>query len=205
MTEIPVADPGGMPPPPDAALVERLRRGDAEAFALVVRRHGGRMLSTARRMLRDEDAARDAVQDAFVSLFRSIGEFRGEAQLSTWLHRVVIHASLQRLRKDARRKEESLEALLPRFDADGHHARPVPEWREGPDAALSRGEQRERVRRAVDRLPSTYRTVILLRDVEERSTEETARLLGTTPTAVKVRLHRARQAVRTLLEPAMTA
>ena len=205
MTEASIVNLGGAPPPPDAVLVDRLRRGDAEAFTLVVRRHGGRMLSTARRMLRDEDAARDAVQDAFVSLFRSIADLRGEAQLSTWLHRVVINASLQRLRKDAGREEESLEALLPRFDESGHHAQPVAEWRERPDRAVSREEQRERVRRAVDRLPSTYRTVILLRDIEERSTDETARLLGTTATAVRVRLHRARQAVRTLLEPVMTA
>jgi RNA polymerase sigma-70 factor (ECF subfamily) len=192
-------------PPSDADLVERIRGGDAEAFATVVRRHGGRMLAVARRFLRDEDAARDAVQEAFLSAFRSIGEFRGEAQLATWLHRVTVNAALMRLRTVRRRPEESLEALLPEFDETGHHARPVAEWRSETDAAVSRAERRERVRRAVDRLPATYRTVLLLRDIEEHNTEDTARLLRTTPTAVKVRLHRARQALRSLLEPEMVS
>ncbi|HEX6851957.1 MAG TPA: sigma-70 family RNA polymerase sigma factor [Candidatus Polarisedimenticolaceae bacterium] len=195
----------GAAPPTDAEIVERIRGGDADAFAVLVRRHGGRMLAVTRRFLRDEDAARDAVQEAFLSAYRSIGEFRGEAQLSTWLHRVAVHAALMRLRSARRRPEESLEALLPEFDETGHHARPVAEWRTEATAALSREEERERVRRAVDRLPTTYRTVLMLRDIEERDTEETARLLGTTTTAVKVRLHRARQALRTLLEPTMTA
>lgn len=196
---------GSATPPNDAELIERIRGGDTEAFATVVRRHGGRMLAAARRFVRDEEAARDVVQEAFLSAFRSIGEFRGDAQLATWLHRVTVNAALMRLRTARRRPEESLEALLPRFDETGHHARPVAEWRSEATAALSREERRERVLRAVDRLPATYRTVLMLRDIDEHSTEETARLLGTTPTAVKVRLHRARQAMRTLLEPVMTA
>jgi RNA polymerase sigma-70 factor (ECF subfamily) len=187
----------------DAALVARLRAGDAQAFETLVRQHGSRMLATARRMMPNEDDARDVVQEALLSAFRSIRAFEGTARLSTWLHRIVVNAALMKLRSRRRRREESLEELLPRFDEDGHFAEPVAPWEAEAEALLEGRETRAMVRRAIDRLPESYRAVLVLRDIEELDTEETATALGIQPNAVKTRLHRARQALRTLLEREM--
>lgn len=187
----------------EVALVDRLRGGDDKAYEILVRTHGGRMLAVARRILRDEDEARDAVQEAFVSAFRSIDNFRRGALLSTWLHRILVNAALMRLRSAKSRREESLEPLLPAFDETGHHLRPVSTWSAAPEDEHLRAQLRARVREAIASLPDTHRTVLLLRDIEELDTRETAEILGTTENAVKIRLHRARQALRTLLEPAM--
>jgi len=165
-----------------------------------VRTLGGRMLAVARRFLQDEDLARDAVQDAFLSAFRSIHAFDGDAQLATWLHRIVVNAALMKLRTRRRKPEQSIEPMLPAFAEDGHHAgRPVVAWTASAEEALLRREARERVRAAIADLPERYRTVLLLRDIEERSTREAADLLGITENAVKLRLHRARQALATRL------
>jgi RNA polymerase sigma-70 factor, ECF subfamily len=104
-----------------------------------------------------------------------------------------------KLRSGRRRPETSIEELIPTFDETGHRVLREESWPESIEAVLERRQTRERVRAAVGRLPEKHRTVILLRDIEELSTEETARALGTTATAVKVRLHRARQALRELL------
>lgn len=187
----------------EAALVERLRSGDAAAFEQLVRTHMAALLRVARRMMHSEEDARDAVQDAFVSAFRSIGKFDGTAQLSTWLHRIVINACLMRLRTQRRHPEEDIEEYLPRFAQDGHQLVPNEPWSETAETLLERAEIRDVVRTAVNRLPDNYREVLVLRDLEELSTEEAAKVLGVTTNAVKVRLHRARQALRTLLDPYM--
>ena len=103
----------------EAELRERLHRGDAQAFELLVRRHAGRMLAIARRLVGSEDDARDLVQEAFLAAFRAIDTFAGAARLSTWLHRIVVDAALMRLRSRRRRHEESIDDLLPHFDDDG--------------------------------------------------------------------------------------
>jgi RNA polymerase sigma-70 factor (ECF subfamily) len=185
----------------ERGLLARLRAGDAAAFEELVRTAGPRLLSTTRRMLRNEEDARDAVQEAFLSAFRALGGFDGECQLATWLHRIAVNAALMKMRRCRRRPEASIEELLPTFDDTGHHLNSIEPWRPEPLVALERAEVKEAVRAAIDRLPEAYRTVLLLRDIEEMSTEETARVLGVTENAVKVRLHRARQALRTLLDP----
>jgi RNA polymerase sigma-70 factor, ECF subfamily len=184
------------------ALVARLRAGDEAAFELVVRREGGRLLAVARRFLRNEDDARDAVQEAFLSAFRSIATFAQGSRFSTWLHRILINVCLMKLRSTRRRAEGSIEDLLPKFAEDGHQIdHPTPGWEGSAEELLQRSETRVIVRRTIEQLPDTYRSVLLLRDIEELTTEEVARLLGVTENAVKIRLHRARQALRTLLEP----
>jgi RNA polymerase sigma-70 factor (ECF subfamily) len=187
----------------DDHLLERFRAGDESASEALVRRHGGRLLAVARRLLRREEDAADAVQQAFLSAFRSLGAFRGQSSLATWLHRIAVNVCLMRLRSAARRRDVPLDDLLPSFDEDGLHARPVRPWGEPTLARLAREETRAQVRACIDRLPDTYRKVLLLRDIEEVETDRAAELLGITPGAVKTRLHRARQALRTLLEPIM--
>jgi RNA polymerase sigma-70 factor, ECF subfamily len=167
-----------------------------DAFADIIRSHGGRLLATARRILgHDEEAARDAVQDAFLSAHLSLSRFRADASLSTWLHRIVVNAALMRRRSCQRRRETSIDDLLPTFTADGHHATTAP----SPERVVEQAQLRGAVRACIDRLPNTYRTIIVLRDIEDLSTEEAARALGISTNAVKVRLHRARQALLTLI------
>jgi RNA polymerase sigma-70 factor (ECF subfamily) len=185
----------------EADLVARARANDARANEELVRRHGGRMLSVARRFLRSEEDSADAVQDAFLAAFRGLNSFEGHSTLGTWLHRIVVNICLMRLRNRSRRPAVSLDDLLPAFDETGHHVRPARSWGEQPLARLTRDETRNQVRACINQLPDAYRTVLLLRDIEELDTEETARHLGIAVGAVKTRLHRARQALLTLLEP----
>lgn len=185
---------------PDAALLERLRRGEQDAFAELIERNTGRLLAVAQRILRNEHDARDALQEAFLMAFRGLPAFNGSAKLSTWLHRIAVNACLMRLRRRKQRAEESIDELLPRFDETGHWAEEPGRLAESSDDLLQRRETRLAVRRCIDRLPESYRTVLLMRDIEDLDTDEVATLLGITPNAAKIRLHRARQALRTLLE-----
>jgi RNA polymerase sigma-70 factor (ECF subfamily) len=185
----------------EAKVISALRLNDPIAFEAVVRRYGGRMQSVARRYLPCDQDCADAVQDAFVSAFQAIGGFEGNSRLGTWLHRIVINACLMKLRSSSRRHEVSLEGLPSPLDASRHHSHALRHWRYSPDDRLQRDENRTLVRRCIDMLPDDFRTVLLLRDIEELTTEEAADALKTTPGAVKTRLHRARQFLRTLLEP----
>jgi RNA polymerase sigma-70 factor (ECF subfamily) len=185
----------------EKALLDRLRAGDDAAYEELVRAHAGRLLAVARRYLPVEEDARDAVQDAFLSAFRAVDRFEGNSRLSTWLHRIVVNASLMKLRTRRRKPETPIDDLLPGFLEDGHLEEPASEWRELSDEALSRKETRALIQDAVAQLPESYRNVLQLRDIEGFDTEETARAMGISANAVKTRLHRARQALRGLLEP----
>jgi RNA polymerase sigma-70 factor, ECF subfamily len=185
----------------DARLLASIRDGDECACEALVRQHGGRMLAVARRFLRTEEDSADAVQDAFLSAFRSLARFEGYSTLGTWLHRIVVNVCLTRLRAKSRSREVRIDDLLPTFDETSHHNRPVRPWEDLALSRLTQAETRARVRACIDRLPDPCRQVLLLRDIEELDTEQTAQYLGINPGAVKTRLHRARQALRTLLEP----
>ena len=181
-------------------LLDGLKRGDDQSYVQLVRTHSGALLKIARRYL-DEDEARDAVQEAFLKAFRSIDGFRYDACLSTWLHRIVINCCLSQLRRSKRDREVSIDDLLPRFLQDGHRVDPAPAWTLSLDDILQRYETQQLVKDLLKRLPEPYRTVLLLRDIDGFDSKETAQLLNVSVAAVKVRLHRARQAMRELLEP----
>jgi len=184
-----------------APLLERLRLGDDAAYEELVRKNTPRLLAVARRFLRNEEDARDAVQEGFLSAFKALPRFEGGSKISTWLHRIVVNAALMKLRTKKRKPERSIEDLLPRYKEDGHPQEFFEAWHEtGEDAAI-REEEKELVRKSIDELPDNYRNVLLLRDIEGIDTGETARLLDLTPGAVKTRLHRARLALRQLLDP----
>lgn len=189
--------------PDEADLLSRLQAGDDAAYEHVVRKYGPRLLSVARRFLNHEQDAQDAVQDALLSAFRSIGRFEGKSSLATWLHRIVVNAALARLRLGRRRAERSIDDLIPRFLADGHLEGEVATWAVATDRSVAERETRRVVRGSIEQLPDSYRAVLLLRDIEGQSTSETAEVLGLNESAVKTRLHRARQALRTLLDPYM--
>ena len=188
----------------DTALLAALQAGEEAAFARLVELHGGRLRATALRLLQRPDLADDAVQEAFLSAFRALPDFRGEAALSTWLHRILVNAALKRRRGDARREEREerdMEELLPAFVGRGAFAAPQVPWNESAEDPLVREETRRRVREAIDRLPERYRLPLVLRDLEGLGNDELARALEIGPNAAKVRVHRARQALRALLDP----
>lgn len=184
----------------ESALLASLRAGSDGAFEQLVRTHAARMLAVARRYLRDESDASDAVQDAFIQAFRHIDDFAGNSRLGSWLHRITVNAALMKLRSKRRAGEQSIDEFLPQFIADGHRTGTKPAWSESSDQMLLRAETRRIVLEAINALPDDYRTIILLRDIDEMDTRSTADLLGISEALVKTRLHRARQALRTLLE-----
>ncbi|MGD9693787.1 MAG: RNA polymerase sigma factor [Phycisphaerales bacterium] len=189
----------------EAELVARLKAGDAAAYERLVREHTPHLLAVALRYLPNEHDARDAVQDAFLSAFKAIHSFQEHARLSTWLHRIAVNAALMRRRAMRRRPARSLDELLPAFDHTGHHARAPAPWRSAPDAEEERAELTALLRECLDELPDEHREVLALRDIEDLDTASTARVLGISEPAVRTRLHRARLALRTLLDPHLRA
>lgn len=185
----------------EPAFLDALKRGDDRAFETLVRDRSTALLAVTRRILRNDDEANDALQEAFLSAFKAIDRFDGKSKLSTWLHRIAINAALMKLRKRPRSRERSIEDLLPEYLEDGHPVEPSTGWSQLPSTEAESRETGEIVRNTIDELPETYRTVLMLRDIEGLDTAETAEMLGVKPGAVKVRLHRARQALRALLDP----
>ncbi len=187
----------------ESALVEQLRSGDRPTTERFVREHAGWMLALAQRYVKDAGLAEDCVQEAFLQAFRSIGEFEGRSALKSWLHRIVINTALMKLRSRRCAIEQPVEDILPHMDRDC--CRMQAPWAEmaTPHEILERKETRDLVVAKMLELPDSYRIVLLLRDIEGMSTEETAGALGMTEGAVKVRLHRARAAFKMLVEPVL--
>jgi RNA polymerase sigma-70 factor (ECF subfamily) len=185
----------------DREIVARLKAGDSEAYELAVRTYSPRLLAVTRRILSNDEEARDALQDTFLSAFRAIAQFDGGARLSTWLHRIAVNAALMKLRTRRRKPERSIEELLPAYRDDGHHAEGFVSWDPPVDVAMEIAHNRALVRECIAELPDQYRMVLMMRDIEDIDTADVAAMLGISPNAVKIRLHRARQALRTLLAP----
>lgn len=183
----------------DGALVLEARAGKLSAFAALFRRHSDRIYSLTRGMLRDDAAAQDAVQEAFVAAWRNLHTFREDASFRSWIARIATNAALMRLRTRRRHPEEPLELRAPGFQADGHFERQVADWTPLAEQVLENHELGVRVRQAVEDLPDKYRVVLVLADFEHRSMREIADDLELTVPAVKTRLHRARLAVRDAL------
>ena len=182
----------------DAELAQSIRAGEAGAFETLVRSETPRLLSVARRILNNDDDAKDAVQQGFIAAYRGRQQFQGDSRVSTWLHRIIVNKALDALRARQRRPEESIDDLLPRFLPNGHHTQQFATWPE-LESMIDRERMADLVRDAIASLPESFRLVLVLRDIEEMSTEETAQALGVSANAVKLRLHRARMALRTLL------
>ena len=187
----------------DEMLVAGLRANDPNAFRRLISTHGGRMRATAISIVGESDA-NDCVQEAFLAAFRKIDTFQSNSQLATWLHRIVVNTALMHRRKRTRQAEVSLDELAPIFDATGCRLEPTYSALHEPDLA-ERAEVRQAVLDGLSQLPEDARNIFILRDVEGLSTDQTAETLGITTGAAKVRLHRARAALKRLLEPAFGA
>jgi RNA polymerase sigma-70 factor (ECF subfamily) len=179
----------------DATLAGRVLAGENAAFELLMRRYNRRLYRVARSMLRNDAEAEDALQDAYLAAYQSLANFRGEASLATWLSRVVVNQCLGRMRRQARRDN-----ILPMVSLGGpdeqEHAAMPSEESHTPDRALLRAELRAVLERKLDELPETFRTVFVLRCVEELSVEETARCLDIPEATVRTRHFRARSMLR---------
>ena len=187
----------------EAALVEGLRTGSDRHADHFVRSHIGAMRSVARRILGGDAFADDCVQEAFLKAFRKIGGFEGRSSLKTWLHRITVNEALMKLRVLKRLDERPIDLLLPEFDQNACRIEALWPSLATAEDILQRKETGALVITKIHELPDDYRIVLLLRDIEELDTADVAEVLGITPGNVKVRLHRARSALKKLLEPAL--
>lgn len=185
----------------DPELVSRAVDGDYQAFETIVERYQDRAYRLAWSLVKNDDEARDVLQDAFLNVFRKLDTFQGDAKFSSWLYRVVVNAGLMRLRKTKRRSEIPLDEFGPSFMDSGHHESKAPAWDTRGDKVVENSELREKILEAVDELEEKYQTVFLLREMEDLELKEIAEILDITVPAVKSRLHRARLYLRATLEP----
>jgi RNA polymerase sigma-70 factor (ECF subfamily) len=185
----------------DEQLVARAAAGDEGAFEAIVERYEGRVFRLGSRLTGNEEDAADAMQDTFLQVYRNLPSFRGESRFGTWLYRIATNAALMQRRSRASRPTHSLEAYLPRFDAEGRHLATPEELQfcPSPEKALDEGRLAALARAGILNLPPLYREAFVLRDLEELPTDEVGRILGIEPATVRQRVHRARLMLRGFL------
>jgi len=178
----------------EMALAARAARGDGVAMEAIMRRHNRTLYRAARSILKSDTEAEDAVQEAYVRAYQALPGFRGEASLGTWLTRIAVNEALARLRR--RRRDDNVVAFGDAFDPDTAASASV----DSPEGGLMRGQVRTLLERHIDRLPPAFRTVFVLRALEEMSVEEVAASLEVPPATVRTRYFRARALLRGGLE-----
>jgi RNA polymerase sigma-70 factor, ECF subfamily len=182
----------------DTELVARIGRHEQAAFEILMRRNNSRLFRVARSILRDDAEAEDALQDAYLEAYRRIASFRGDAQLATWLTRIVINQSLMRLRRQKR--DRVVVQFAGRDRSDRAQARDFADAAaEPPAVSAERAQVRRMIERRIDELPVAFRTVFVLREVEDMSVDETAACLSISPATVRTRSFRARALLREAL------
>jgi len=184
----------------DEELVRRIRAGDSSQFELLAARYASKIYGLAMRLMRNPSDAKDAVQDTFLLVYTKLDGFRSESAFGTWLYKVALNSIYMKLRQRKRAAEDNIEDHLPKFDGQGTMQGMVRTFGEDPEREAIRQQSTAAVREAIDRLPAEYRVVLVARDIDDLSSEETAEALGLTVAAVKSRLHRARLFLRQQLE-----
>jgi len=183
---------------PDIDLVQLVAAGNQRAFELLMRRHNQALYRTARSILRDDAEAEDVVQEAYLLAYRNIGKFRGDAKLSTWLTRIVVNEAIARSRKSSRRAEiirlDGVSVNHELTEESMNEAMP-----EQPEQSAVRAEMRRLLEKKIDELPDAFRTVFMLRAVEEMTAEEVATCLDIPEATVRTRFFRARGLLREAL------
>jgi RNA polymerase sigma-70 factor (ECF subfamily) len=181
-------------------LIARVQAGEADAFYELVRPYERAVFLSALSLTRNDADAEEVAQEAMLKAFKNIGGFRREAKFSTWLIQIAINEAKMKIRKNRRHLYESIEE--PQISDDGDYIpREFADWREIPSEALERKELRDALASALNSLPEKYRTVMMLRDVQQLSIAETAQVLGISEANVKTRLSRARLQMRDALAP----
>jgi len=184
-------------------LAKGLLSGDANAFERFVDHFRKRLFQYSWLVCRQREDAEEVAQEALLKVFESADQLREPEHVRAWVFRIARNACLMKRRKSvfAPEQELSLEQFFPAKDVNGEHRHlEIADWSQAPEKDLLQDELRKALSEAISALPDIYRSVVLLRDVEELSTEETARILDLTPDAVKTRLHRGRLAVRQKLD-----
>jgi RNA polymerase sigma-70 factor (ECF subfamily) len=187
--------------PSDADVIARARKGDHDAFRVLVERYQERAYGLALRVLRDEEWARDVVQEGFLKVYRSLDRFEGRSSFYTWLYRIVMNLCLDAKRSDRSSRHVEWDETAP-LEADPASADAVSAVHQeftGPAGSLERAELREFMARAIEQLPDDARQTLLLREVEGLSYAEIAECLGVPKGTVMSRLHHARRRVREIL------
>jgi RNA polymerase sigma-70 factor (ECF subfamily) len=180
----------------DAELAQRVASGDRHAFELLMRRHNQSLYRTARSIVHDDAEAEDVLQDAYLLAYRGIDKFRGDAKLSTWLTRIVVNEAIARSRKSSRRAEIiRLDGESQAGDAESE-ADMTESAGEQPERSALRAEARRLLERKIDELPNAFRTVFMLRAIEEMTVEEVALCLDIPEATVRTRFFRARSLLR---------
>jgi RNA polymerase sigma-70 factor, ECF subfamily len=180
---------------PDAALVVRIQKGEIDVFEELVRRHSRRVFGTLAGLVGNMDDVRDATQDVFLKAFEHIGTFQGRSKFSTWLTSIAVNTGIELLRQ--RRPNEPLEEE----GDEGFRPRQIQSWADNPEQVLAASQRSELVREGILRLPQKYRVAVILRDINQLSTEEAAAALGLSVPALKARLLRGRLMLRESLAP----
>ena len=184
-------------------LIERVQNGDNEAFYELVQPYERGVYLAALSIVRNDSDAEEVAQEAILKGFKCLRRFRGESKFSTWLIQIAINEAKMKLRKNHPRLYESLQEGLRTDDGD-YMPRDFADWREIPSEALARKELRQALRHALTTLPEKYRSVLVLRDIQQLSIHETAQVLGISEGNVKTRLSRARLQMRDALAPGWT-
>lgn len=184
----------------EKALIARVLSGEKELFHELIRPYERMVYMTVFSIVKNETDAEDGAQDAIVNAYRHLSKFRGEAKFSTWLTTIAVNEGRQKLRRQKRAKEDSLDEPIAGEEEEFTPA-PLTDWKEIPLEALERKALREALRNAVAELPDIYRQIFTLRDIEELNVAETAAALGINENMVKVRLHRARMMLQKSLVP----
>jgi RNA polymerase sigma-70 factor, ECF subfamily len=189
----------------DGALVNLALQREEAAFRLIMQRHNRRLYRVARGVLGNDAEAEDVVQETYVRAFTHLKGFRGEARLSTWLTRIALNEALGRIRE--RRPTTDLNHLDAMNERGESHGIFLPSARQddNPEASAARAEVRRLLERAVDQLPGPFRSVFVMRDIEEMSVEETAFHLGLRSETVETRLYRARRLLRKSLDSTLSS
>lgn len=181
-------------------IVRQMRMGDPQAYEEIVEALIPRLYTLAYGITQDHMEAQDAVQDAMVAMVRRLGDFQERSSLATWLYRIAVNASLDRVRTRQRRGETiPIEEFLPRFTEEGRYAEEVVDWSNAPLERLLNSEAKKRIQQAIGSLPEEQRVVLILKDVEDFPLAEIGKMLDLSLPAVKSRLHRARLALRGVL------
>jgi RNA polymerase sigma-70 factor (ECF subfamily) len=184
----------------DSRLIRRVHDGNADAFYELVRPYERAVFLAALSIVRNEADAEEVAQEAILKAFKGLSRFRQEAKFSTWLIQITINEAKMKLRKDRRHLYESMDEGQQNDECD-YIPKDFADWREIPSEALERRELREALTKALESLPGKYRTVLILRDVQHLSINETAKALGLSEASVKTRLSRARLQMRDALAP----
>lgn len=188
--------------PTDAQLISRIKKGDERAFSALVQRYEQTVWGFAYKLCRDKEKAEESFQDTFVNVFRKIDQFDGRSKFSTWLYTIVANNCLMK------RRRRKLEDLLESYDQapdveDESVEKQLASWDDTPAEKLLRGELKEQLDKAIQQLPDDYKVVFVLRDIEQKTAEETAKITGLSVPAVKSRLRRSRMFLRQQLHDFM--